>query len=92
MAKFAALPKELEEVTGLISDSGYFSETNVQVCESQGITPYIAVDREHHNQNHWDRLREPPALPEDADAVSRMRHRLKTAAGKATYALRKVSS
>lgn len=92
LAKMAALPKELGKVTGLISDSGYFSETNVKACESQGITPYIAVDREHHNQDPWDRFREPPALPEDTDAVSRMRHRLKTAAGKATYALRKVTS
>lgn len=92
LEKLAALPKELGEVTGLISDSGYFSETNVQACESQGITPYIAADREHHNQDPWDRFREPPSLPEDADAVSRMRHRLKTAAGKAIYALRKVTS
>jgi len=92
LEKLAALPKKLGEVTGLISDSGYFSEANVKACESQGITPYIAVDREHHNQDPWDRFREPPALPEDADAVSRMRHRLKTAAGKATYALRKVTS
>jgi len=92
LEKMAALPKELGEVTGLISDSGYFSEANVKACESQGITPYIAVDREHHNQDPWDRFGEPPALPEDADAVSRMRHRLKTSAGKATYALRKVTS
>lgn len=92
LEKLGALSKELGEVTGLISDSGYFSEANVQACESQGITPYIAVDREHHNQDPWDRFREPPALPEDADAVSRMRHRLKTAVGKATYALRKITS
>jgi transposase len=92
LENIAVLPKELGEVTGLISDSGYFSETNVQACESQGITPYIAVAREHHNQSPWDRFREPPALPEDANAVARMRHRLKTAAGKATYALRKVTS
>jgi transposase len=92
LEKLAALPRELGEVTRLISDSGYFSKANVQACESQGITPYIAVDREHHNQDLWDRFREPPALPDDADAVSRMKHRLKTAAGKATYALRKVTS
>lgn len=92
LEKMVALPKELGEVSGLIADSGYFSEANVQACESQGITPYIAVDREHHNQDPWDRFREPAALPADADAVSRMRHRLKTAAGKATYALRKVTS
>ena len=92
LEKLAALPRELGEVTGLISDSGYFSEANVQACESQGITPYIAVDREHHNQDLWDRFREPPALPDDADAVSRMKHRLKTVAGKTIYALRKVTS
>jgi len=92
LKKLAVLPKELGEVSGLISDSGYFSETNVKACESQGITPYIAVDRERHHQDPWDRFREPPALPEGADAVSRMRHRLKTAAGKAIYALRKVTS
>ena len=92
LKKLVALPKELGKVTGLISDSGYFSETNVQACENQGITPYIAIGREHHHQDPWDRFREPPALPEGADAVSRMRHRLKTAAGKATYALRKVTS
>jgi len=92
LKKLVALPKELGKVSGLISDSGYFSETNVQACENQGITPYIAIGREHHHQDPWDRFREPPALPEGADAVSRMRHRLKTAAGKATYALRKVTS
>jgi transposase len=92
LKKLTALPKELGKVSGLISDSGYFSETNVQACENQGITPYIAIGREHHHQDPWDRFREPPALPEGADAVSRMRHRLKTGAGKATYALRKVTS
>ena len=92
LKKLVALPKELGKVSGLISDRGYFSETNVQACENQGITPYIAIGREHHHQDPWDRFREPPALPEGADAVSRMRHRLKTAAGKATYALRKVTS
>ncbi len=92
LAKIAALPEELGQVAGLISDSGYFSETNVQACESRGITPYIAVDREGHNQDPWDRFREPATLPEDADVVSRLRYRLKTAAGKATYALRKVTS
>ena len=34
-------------------------------------------------------LGEPPLLPEDADYVTRMKHRLKTVAGKAVYAKRK---
>jgi transposase len=92
LENLAALPKELGTVTVLIADSGYFSETNVKACEKQEITPYIAVGREHHNQGPWARFREPVPLPEDADGVTRMRHRLKTAAGKITYALRKVTS
>jgi transposase len=92
LEELGGLPEELGAVTDLIADSGYFSETNVQACEKQGVTPYIAVDREAHNQALGDRFREPPPLPEDADAVTRMRHRLRTLAGKATYALRKVTS
>jgi hypothetical protein len=76
----------------MIADSGYFSETNVTACEGQEITPYIAVGRDQHNQPLWDRFREPPPLPDDADSVTRMKHRLRTAAGKAVYALRKVTS
>jgi hypothetical protein len=86
------LPGELGAVTELIADSGYFSEANVMACEAQEITPYIAVDHEHHNQPLWDRFREPPQLPDDADSVIRMKHRLRTKVGKAVYAQRKVTS
>lgn len=88
----AALPEALGTTTDLIADSGYFSETNVAACEQEGITPYIAVDRQSHNQPLLERFAEPPPLPEDADAVTRMKHRLKTIAGKAIYAQRKVTS
>ena len=87
-----ALPEELGTATELIADNGYLSETNVAACEKNGITPYIAVDRQSHHQPFMERLTEPPPLPEDADAVTRMKHRLKTAAGKAIYAQRKVTS
>jgi len=92
LENLATLPKELGTVTKLIADSGYYSETNVTACEGKGITPYIAVDRQEHNQPLWDRFREPPPLPDDADAVTRMKHRLRTMAGKAIYAQRKVTS
>lgn len=92
LGNLSVLPQELGTVTDLITDRGYFSETNVKACEKQGIMPYIAVDREQHNQALEDRFREPAALPEDADPVTRMKHRLKTLAGKAKYALRKVTS
>lgn len=92
LEKLAALPTDLGRVTEFIADNGYFSEANVAACEGNEITPYIAVDRDQHNQPLWDRFKEPPPLPDDSDAVTRMKHRLKTAAGKAVYALRKVTS
>lgn len=86
------LPQELGTPTGMLADSGYYSENNVTACEDKAITPFIAVDRQSHHQPIWDRFKEPPPLPDDADAVTRMRHRIKTTAGKAVYALRKVTS
>ena len=84
-----ALPKKLGIVDALIADSGYFSEANVISCEAQQITPYIAPGREGHNQPLMERFLEPPPVPYDANCVVRMRHRLKTSAGRALYAKRK---
>ncbi len=92
LKNLTALPKQLGTVTELLADSGYFSETNVNACVGEEITPYIAVDRQSHNRSLWERFKEPPPLPEDADSVTTMKHRLKTKAGKAVYALRKVTS
>jgi transposase len=92
LENLAALPNELGTATELIADSGYFSESNITACEEKKITPYIAIDRQHHNQRLWNRFTEPPPLPDDADDVTRMKHRLKTKAGKAVYAKRKVTS
>ncbi len=92
LENLAALPEELGIITEMIADSGYFSETNVTACEDKGVTPYIAVDRQEHNQPLWERFKEPEPLPDDADSVTRMKHRLRTMAGKAVYAQRKVTS
>ncbi|ABK97745.1 IS1182 family transposase [Pelobacter propionicus] len=92
LENLAALPEKLGKATDLVADSGYFSETNVTACEENGITPYIAVDRQSHNVPLMERFAEPPPLPEDADSVARMKHRLKTPSGKAIYAQRKVTS
>ncbi len=85
--------KELPEGVGqpqrLLADAGYFSEANVERCQQEGVTPYIASGRESHNRPLAERLRPPPACPADADAVTAMRHRLKTPEGKALYAKRK---
>lgn len=92
LLNLAALPMALGSVTALLADSGYYSETNVKLFEGKGITPFIAVDRQSHNRAPWERYKEPPPLPDDADSVTRMKHRLKTMEGKALYALRKITS
>jgi transposase len=85
----SSLPKGLGKVNAVIADSGYYSETNVKDCEDKEVVPYIAIDRQSHNQPLWERFNEPPPLPDNADTVARMKHRLKTAVGKAVYAIRK---
>jgi hypothetical protein len=92
LENLATLPKELGTVTELIADNGYFSESNIVACADKGITPYIAIDRQEHNLTPEDRFREPPPLPANADSVATMKHRLRTKAGKAIYAQRKVTS
>ena len=85
------LPESLGKVTEATADAGYFSETNVGLCEKENITPYIAAGRESHNQSLADRFSEPEPIEEDADAVTKMKHRLKTKDGKALYAKRKCT-
>jgi transposase len=92
LEQLETLPQELGTVENIIADSGFYSETNVNACESHQITPYVALDREQHNPALWDRFQEPAPLAEDADPVRRMKYRLKTMAGKAIYALRKATS
>ncbi len=84
-----ALPKELGTVDSLLADAGYYSEANVNSCEEESITPFISVKRDHHNQSIKERFSEPAPLPEDANRVEQMRHRLQTQEGKAIYAKRK---
>lgn len=89
LANLAALPKELGTVAALITDNGFYSEANVGACEKNKITPYLAFGRDQHNQPLMDRFREPLPPPDNADAVARMKHRLRTQAGKKLYAKRK---
>lgn len=87
--KVQALPKGLNQPETLLIDSGYFSEKNVASCEAAQITPLIAVGREGHHPNWRDRFTEPEPLSAEASSVEKMKHRLKTKAGRALYALRK---
>ncbi len=89
IANLAALPKALGTADTIISDNGFYSEANVGACENSKITPYIAFGRDQHNQPLMDRFREPLSPPDGADAVTKMKHRLRTLAGKKLYAKRK---
>jgi transposase len=89
LENLAALPEELGTVDAIITDNGFYSEANVGACEKNKITPYLAFGRDQHNQPLMDRFREPLPPPPDAYAVARMKHRLRTQAGKKVYAKRK---
>ena len=85
----ANLPEQLGQVTELLADTGYYSQANVDACESAGISPMIAVSREEHHQSLENRFTEPEPVSETADNVTKMRYRLKSKKGKAVYAKRK---
>jgi transposase len=88
----AVLAKQKEQIglpSQLLADTGYFSAANVNACVNNGIEPLIAMKREAHHLPVLERFTEPAPLAEDADAVAKMAHRLKTKKGRADYALRK---
>ena len=83
------LPRALGTVTEILADNGFFSENNVTLCEENEVTSYIAVKRESHHPSLMERFQELPPLSDAANAVDTMKHRLRTKAGKAVYAMRK---
>src|SRR5919109_157432 len=87
--KLAQLPQELGQVKTASADTGYYSEDNVITCAKADVVPYIACGREPHYPPLEERLAGAPQAPENPDPVSALRHRLKTAEGKAHYARRK---
>jgi IS5 family transposase len=77
---------------GVIADSGYFSEANVQSMEQREkptIGAHIAVERDRHGA--------PPSgpprgrIPKGLSVADRMRRRLRTKRGRAIYAQRKIT-
>ncbi len=89
MERLQQLPDELGKVDKLLADTGYFSEANVDTCESNQITPYIAQGRQGHNVPLHERFADDPPCPQQPSPVEAMAHRLKTREGKAIYARRK---
>jgi len=91
LERLQSLPEDLGRVKILIADTGYASEANVAACEDVKIRPMIALGREMHNQTLEQRFAEPAPLPDNATALDRMRHRLRTKRGRKVYALRKCT-
>ncbi len=83
------LPDTLGQVDALLADTGYFSEANVERCEAEHITPYIAQGRQGHNEPLHARFAADPPEPHRPSAVEALAHRFKTRHGKAIYARRK---
>ena len=89
LERLQQLPDALGQVDAMLADTGYFSETNVNRCEAERITPYIPEGRQGHNAPLYGRFASDPPGPEQPSGVEAMAHRLKTCEGKAAYARRK---
>ena len=76
---------------GMIADTGYFSAANVDACHAHHVEPYIATGRDAHYPPLAERLSHAAPLAEDASAVARMKHRLRTPEGREVYATRKCT-
>jgi transposase len=86
------IPKELGKVKTASLDTGFFSKRNVEALLAQEIDPYIATGRDPHNRgwrSYFAQAGEPPA--ECASLKEKMAYKLRTAAGKAIYRLRKCT-
>lgn len=87
--KIEALPEGLNAPEALLADTGYFSEQNVKACLDAKVEPLISIGRDAHHPGWKERFSEPAPLPANTTPVEKMKHTLKTRAGKARYALRK---
>ena len=89
LGKLAALPAELGQVETLLTDTGYFSEANVQACAAADIDPLISMRRQPHHPPLAARFAPDPPPLEQPTPLEAMAHRLQTREGKQLYALRK---
>ena len=82
-----ALPKDAAGAVQAIPatlDNGYYSETAAQALEDLGFDPYMATGRQRHHGS------EAEASAPPVTAKERMAAKVRTPAGKALYARRKV--
>lgn len=87
--KIAALPESLGQATHLLADTGYFSESNVNLCQKSEIKALIPEKRRKHNLPLKERFKADTQAPENPSALEGMKHRMLTKEGKQLYAKRK---
>jgi transposase len=92
------LPGQIEQVianTGLIprevlADAGYYSEDNMDYLTGRKISALIPPEKIKHSD--WRTMPSPQEpIPDTATTKERMRHTLRTEAGRAAYKLRQQS-
>ncbi|MFC4346208.1 transposase, partial [Cupriavidus numazuensis] len=83
LEQIVALPAVLGEVHTLITDNGFFSQTNVIACRDAGVEPLLALKRESHHVPVLERFAPDAPAPQTKDPVVQMAHRLGTQAGRA---------
>jgi len=71
----------------MIADAGYCSTSNIEASEQRGLDAYLSTSRQEHGKR--PRPARGPA-PRDLDARGRMDRKLRSKAGQAIYALRKI--
>jgi hypothetical protein len=91
LGELGKLPESLGKPKRVAADNGYNSEANAKKFEAAGIEAYMPATRENHNPTLDERFAPPPEAQENPDAVTAMRHRVKTLEGKAFYARRKTT-
>ena len=89
----AAVSPVVGSVSGVLADSGYYSEEAVTTVEDGGNGPrvYAAMKRHRHGRSveQLEKCDDPPPPPLGAPVAEVMAHRLETKAGKDLYGLRK---
>lgn len=92
LENLTTLPDEIGRPAAMLADTGFCSESNVELCEDMGVAPYFAQARQKHNPPLLERFGPDPDPPDEAaSALAEMQHRMKTKAGKALYARRKCT-
>ena len=88
--KSAQIERNLEQKPEKVSaDTGYFSETNADLMSTvKDVDLYVATGRDKHSAAWRGRSSDPP--PPDASPKEAMRHKLRTADGRAVYKMRKA--